>query len=121
MTKLDLIKRLARRKRLPKTRAQALVDELFRCIEESLRRGERVEVRGLGTFEVRSYGAYLGRNPRTGEAVEVSPKRIPFFRAGHEITHRLNERWTRTQELPAVDERPGVARPALSDVAASAS
>ena len=55
-----------------------------------MRRGERIEIRGFGSFEIRHYRAYEGRNPRTGEAVEVRPKRLPFFKVGKELKERVN-------------------------------
>jgi len=59
-------------------------------------------VRGLGSFETRRYGAYKGRNPRTGESVAVKPKRLPFFKVGKELKDLINSRLRRTQEMPAV-------------------
>ena len=53
-------------------------------------RAERIEIRGLGSFELRQYGAYSGRNPRTGDKVEVKPKRLPFFKVGKEMKERIN-------------------------------
>lgn len=117
MTKLNLINRIARRNHLPSSRAQLLVDTVFAGIEEALRRGERVEIRGLGSFEVRRYQGYLGRNPRSGAAVGVKPKRLPFFRAGQEIAQRLNERLPATRALPAIGEKAMSERPALPEVA----
>ena len=104
MTKSDLIKHLAEEKHISKGRAELLVNQVFECIEEALRRGERVEIRGIGSFEIRQYGAYRGRNPRTGAAVAVKPKRLPFFRVGKALKDMINEHVTRTQEMPAVEE-----------------
>jgi integration host factor subunit beta len=104
MTKSDLIKRLATEKGLSKGRAEALVNRVFDSIEESLRRGERVEIRGIGSFEIRHYGAYKGRNPRTGDAVAVRPKRLPFFKVGKQLKDLINANLTRTQELPRFEE-----------------
>ena len=59
--------------------------------QDALKDGNRVELRGFGTFEVRSYDAYKGRNPKTGESVEVAPKRSPFFKAGKELREGLNQ------------------------------
>ena len=71
--------------------AEQVVNTVFNTIEDALREGNRVELRGFGTFEVRSYGAYLGRNPKTGESVEVAPKLSPFFKAGKELREGLNQ------------------------------
>ncbi len=60
----------------------------FDCMEQSIRRGEKIEIRDFGTFQVRSYRAHRGRNPRTGQIVDVSPKRLPHFKAGTELATR---------------------------------
>ena len=59
-------------------------------MENSLKSGERIEIRGFGSFEIRNYKAYEGRNPRTGNPVEVQPKRLPFFKVGKELKERVN-------------------------------
>jgi integration host factor subunit beta len=104
MTKSDLIKHLAEARHLSKGRSEALVNRVFDSIEEALRRGERVEIRGIGSFEIRHYGSYKGRNPRTGAAVAVKPKRLPFFKVGKALKDLINEQVSRTQEMPAVEE-----------------
>jgi integration host factor subunit beta len=91
MTKSDLIEKLAERLKLPKGKAETIVNTVFESMETALARGERIEIRGLGSFEVRSYKAYEGRNPRTGEPVGVQPKRLPFFKVGKELKERVNE------------------------------
>ena len=80
---------------MAKGRAEAIVNAIFDSMEQALKRGERIEIRGLGSFEVRSYKAYDGRNPRTGSRVEVKPKRLPFFKVGKELKERVNEGATR--------------------------
>jgi len=90
MTKSDLISELSRRQNIPVARAESIVDAIFGSIEATLCRGERIEIRGLGSFELRAYGAYSGRNPRTGEKVDVKPKRLPFFKVGKEMKDRIN-------------------------------
>ena len=90
MTKSDLAEAVAARTNVPRADAERVVDQVFEAITEALVKGERVELRGLGVFEVRHYGAYTGKNPRTGEPVAVKPKRLPFFKAGKEIRERLN-------------------------------
>jgi integration host factor subunit beta len=60
-------------------------------MEDSLKKGERIEIRGFGSFEIRHYKAYEGRNPRTGDPVGVHPKRLPFFKVGKELKERVNE------------------------------
>ena len=75
---------------MPKGRAELLINAIFDCMEASLRQGERIEIRGFGSFEIRNYRAYEGRNPRTGSAVSVRPKRLPFFKVGKELKERVN-------------------------------
>jgi len=90
MTKSDLIEHLCTVEKLPKGRAELLVNTIFDCLEQSLRRGERIEIRGFGSFEIRHYRSYQGRNPRTGSTVAVKPKRLPFFKVGKELKERVN-------------------------------
>lgn len=90
MTKSDLIDMLCESQKLPKGRAELLVNVIFDSMEAALRRGERIEIRGFGSFEIRNYRAYEGRNPRTGVAVNVRPKRLPFFKVGKELKERVD-------------------------------
>jgi nucleoid DNA-binding protein len=90
MTKSDLIDLLCEAEKMPKGRAELLINAIFDCMEASLRRGERIEIRGFGSFEIRNYRSYEGRNPRTGSAVSVKPKRLPFFKVGKELKERVN-------------------------------
>jgi integration host factor subunit beta len=91
MTKSDLIDVLCETQKMPKGRAELLINTIFESMEASLRRGERIEIRGFGSFEIRNYRAYEGRNPRTGATVNVRPKRLPFFKVGKELKERVNE------------------------------
>jgi len=91
MTKSDLIDVLCETQKLPKGRAELLVHVIFDALEAALKRGERIEIRGFGSFELRSYRGYDGRNPRTGSAVAVRPKRLPFFKVGKELKERVND------------------------------
>jgi integration host factor subunit beta len=102
MTKSELVEQVAELKNLPKGRAEAVVNMVFQALEEALKRNERIEVRGLGSFEVRHYRAYKGRNPRTGDSVAVNPKRLPFFKVGKDLRDLINSKLRRTQEMPAV-------------------
>jgi integration host factor subunit beta len=91
MTKSDLIEAVANQLKLPKGKAELIVNCIFDSMEESLKRGERIEIRGFGSFEIRTYKSYEGRNPRTGSPVSVEPKRLPFFKVGKELKERVNE------------------------------
>lgn len=90
MTKSELIDYVAGKLNLPNGKAELIVNTIFDSMEDSLRRGERIEIRGFGSFEVRHYKAYEGRNPRTGVRVEVKPKRLPFFKVGKELKERVD-------------------------------
>ena len=100
MTKSDLIEVVANKLHLPKGKAELIVNCIFDSMEESLKQGERIEIRGFGSFEIRHYKSYEGRNPRTGDPVEVQPKRLPFFKVGKELKERVNESAKR-QKPPA--------------------
>ena len=90
MTKADLIAVIAEKLKFPWARAEVLVDEVFDAMVEALKRGEGIEIRGFGSFTIRQYKAYEGRNPRTGETVQVKPKRLAFFKVGKELRERVN-------------------------------
>lgn len=90
MTKSDLIEKVAAQLNLPKGKAELIINCIFDSMEESLKQGNRIEIRGFGSFEIRRYKAYEGRNPRTGDPVGVHPKRLPFFKVGKELKERVN-------------------------------
>ena len=90
MTKSELIDAVARRSRITKSRAEQVVNCIFDAMTASLERGDGIEIRGFGSFTVREYKAYNGRNPRTGQTVPVPPKRLPFFKVGKELKELVN-------------------------------
>ncbi|MBL8632882.1 MAG: integration host factor subunit beta [Myxococcales bacterium] len=90
MTKSDLIEKVAAQLNLPKGKAELIINCIFDSMEDSLKNGNRIEIRGFGSFEIRRYKAYEGRNPRTGDPVGVNPKRLPFFKVGKELKERVN-------------------------------
>ncbi len=92
MTKSELIDAMAARANLTKARAELVVNCIFDAMTEALERGEGIEIRGFGSFTVRPYKAYSGRNPRTGEPVPVPAKRLPFFKVGKELKELVNNR-----------------------------
>ena len=105
MTKGDLITVIADKLKFPWARAELLVDVVFDCLEQSMSRGEKIEIRGFGTFQVRSYGGYKGRNPRTGLVVAVRPKRLPHFKVGRELARRISQRGGEDQNATATGEQ----------------
>jgi len=107
MTKSDLIDVLCETQKMPKGRAELLVNVIFDSMEAALRRGDRIEIRGFGSFEIRNYRAYEGRNPRTGSTVNVKPKRLPFFKVGKELKERVNEGGKRASARSAPAPAPG--------------
>jgi integration host factor subunit beta len=91
MTKADLIAVVADKLKFPWARAELLVDQIFSCMATALQQGDGIEIRGFGSFTVREYKAYEGRNPRTGDTVHVKPKRLAFFKVGKELRERVNQ------------------------------
>ena len=92
MNKSDLIERISSEADLPLKKADKLVTLVFREMSESLAKGERVEIRGCGSFKIKHYDGYKGVNPKTLETVEVRPKKLPYFKCGLELKKRLNSR-----------------------------
>ena len=90
MNKLELIDALKKECRLSKKEAAAILDLFFESMSEALARGDRVEIRGLCSFYVKEYESYKGRNPKTGERVQVGPKNLPFFKCGKELKERVD-------------------------------
>ena len=92
MNKSDLIEFLSKEKNLPLRKAAEIVDKVFDTMSKSLVSGDRIEIRGFGSFTARQYESYTGRNPRTGEKKVVEAKRLPFFKAGQIMRARLNKK-----------------------------
>ena len=90
MTKSELIDAVAARGELTKARAELVVNCVFDTMIEAMRDGEGIEIRGFGSLTVRPYKPYEGRNPRTGQPVEVPAKRLPFFKVGKELRELVN-------------------------------
>jgi integration host factor subunit beta len=90
MNKSELIKILAEDNVITADEAAVIVNTFFDGIRNALLSDQRVEIRGLGSFKIKQYAGYAGRNPKTGEVVSVSPKKLPFFRAGKELKEYVN-------------------------------
>ncbi len=92
MTKRDLMEILAERcKNLSQKEAEMVVNTVFNSMTEALARGERIEIRGFGSFQVKHRNAREGRNPRSGEKVTVAAKKVPFFKVGKELKKRIDK------------------------------
>ena len=91
MNKQELIEALKQEVNLTNNEAVVVVDVFFETIEEALAKGNRVEIRGSCSFYVKSYKAYTGRNPKTGEKVQIKPKKLPFFKCGKELRERVDQ------------------------------
>lgn len=98
MNKSELIDILAAKLNQPRKKAEDIVDLLFDSMTEKLAGGDRIEIRGFGSFIPKEYGSYTGRNPRTGESIQVKPKRLPFFKVGKELKERVNGSWDGVKE-----------------------
>lgn len=90
MNKSQLIKALADKEDLTIKQAEEVVNTFFESISEALVEGDRVEIRGFGSFKVKEYDGYTGRNPKTGVEIEVKPKKLPFFKVGRELKQMVD-------------------------------
>ena len=90
MNKSDLTEALSKSENLTRTKAEEVVDLVFSEMTNALVAGDRVEIRGLGSFKVKSYGGYKGRNPKTGKPIKVKPKKLPFFKCGKDLKERVD-------------------------------
>ncbi len=109
MTKAELVEDVARAAELTKKDAERLVEIVFESIIETLNHGEKIELRGFGSFRVRERGARRGRNPKTGDPVSIPAKRVPYFKPGKELKELINvdvapSRASSEGTLPAPDE-----------------
>jgi len=90
MNKSELVEALANENGLTYKRAEEIVNLIFDSMADTLSDGGRIEIRGFGSFVVKDYKSYMGRNPKTGEVIKVRPKRLPFFKVGKELRERVN-------------------------------
>jgi integration host factor subunit beta len=106
MTKAELVDEVARVVQLTKKQAETIVNIVFDSIVDSLRAGQKIELRGFGSFRLRSRKSRTGRNPKTGEKVEVPSKKIPYFKPGKELKELINK---------ALAEGEGASEPAAAE------
>jgi integration host factor subunit beta len=90
LTKADLIEEVLRITELPRKESETIVETIFDSIIESLQKGDKIEIRGFGSFRTRQRRGRVGRNPKTGEKVEVPAKKIPFFKPSKELKDFVN-------------------------------
>ncbi len=90
MTKADLIDEVSRVAELTRKDSEVIVESIFDSVVRSLRAGDKIEIRGFGSFRTRQRQARTGRNPKTGEKVDVPPKKIPFFKPSKELKDLVN-------------------------------
>ena len=90
MTKAELVDEVSRSAQITKKHAEMIVNTVFDSIVQSLKDGDKIELRGFGSFRIRHRGSRVGRNPKTGDRVFVPPKRIPYFKPGKDLRELLN-------------------------------
>jgi len=90
MNKLEMISALKKEANISKSEAAKVVQIFFDSMADALVKDERIEIRGLCSFFIKKYKSYTGRNPKTGDKVQIHPKRLPFFKCGKELRERVN-------------------------------
>jgi integration host factor subunit beta len=90
MNRSNLIEALTKDTGLPKGKAEEVVKTVFNTMANALADGDRVQIRGFGTFKVKNYDGYTGHNPKTGKAIKVKPKKLPFFKCSRELKERVD-------------------------------
>ena len=91
MNKSDLVEALATSKNLTYKRAEEIVNLIFDSMSDAMVNSERIEIRGFGSFVVKDYKGYQGRNPKSGEVIQVKPKKLPFFKVGKDLREKVDE------------------------------
>lgn len=90
MNKSELIEALAEEMNIPLREASSAANTILEAMADALAAGDSIEIRGFGSFVVKEYGSYYGRNPKTGEKIQVKPKKLPFFKVGKELKEHVN-------------------------------
>jgi integration host factor subunit beta len=103
MTKAELVDEVAKVVQLTKKQAETIVNIVFDSIVDSLRSGQKIELRGFGSFRLRNRKSRTGRNPKTGEKVEVPSKKIPYFKPGKELKELINRAIAEGTLVPDVE------------------
>jgi integration host factor subunit beta len=92
MNKSELIEALADKMQLPVREAASITNTIIDTMSDALANGDSIEIRGFGSFVVKKYDSYTGRNPKTGEKIKVAPKKLPFFKVGKDLRERVNSK-----------------------------
>ncbi len=92
MNKSEIIAALTKETALTKKTAEGVIHTVFEVMSDALVAGDGIEIRGFGSFVPKSYRPYLGRNPKTGEKIDVTAKKLPFFKVGKELREKVNGR-----------------------------
>jgi integration host factor subunit beta len=116
MTKAELVEEVSRVSDLTKKHSEVIVDTVFRSIIEALHRGEKIELRGFGSFRLRKREPRKGRNPKTGDKVDVPPKKVPYFKPGKELKDLINRE---AEAAEAAEATAGAAAPSAGPGAAA--
>ncbi len=98
MNKSEMIEELANRANLNHKVAETIVNLVVDSMKSALIDGDRIELRGFGSFHIEHYQAYTGRNPKTGASIEVPPKKLPFFKVGKELKEKINRKFIQEQK-----------------------
>ncbi|MEK6285501.1 MAG: HU family DNA-binding protein [Acidobacteriota bacterium] len=109
MTKAELVEEVARAAELNKRDAEVIVETVFGSIIGALHKGEKVELRGFGSFRTRERGPRRGRNPKTGEPVDVPAKRVPYFKPGKELKEYFTESPAASAATAPLEAQPAAA------------
>jgi integration host factor subunit beta len=91
MNKSQLIEALAQEINLPLREASPITDTILDTMVEALTAGDSIEIRGFGSFVVKEYDSYIGRNPKTGDSIKVPSKKLPFFKVGKDLKEKVNK------------------------------
>ncbi len=94
MNKSELIESLAQEINVPHREAAAITNTVIDTMTEALSNGESIEIRGFGSFVIKQYNSYEGRNPKTGKKIQVKPKKLPFFKVGKDLREKVNAKNT---------------------------
>ena len=106
MIRSGLVQLIGKKNKIEMQRAELVVEAIFDCLKVALYHAEHIEIRGLGSFHVRSYKGYKGRNPKTGESIHVKAKLLPYFKPSKVFSGKINDRATAAPRTVRTEDRP---------------